>query len=208
MLLPKQIRFGTYVARIIYEKQSKGHDYYSTDLNKQKLTVFTEYPLETVKYELFEGIIYQLGEYSTRIVSDDKFCFERFARILYSVIRSNPDVVERRIPEEVTIVGKIFQVCYQTQLVNPNITGDLNFSFARIGLQDNMEKRQMFTVFWHEIIHEILHVVDDSFNKEDFVHQLAILVSELMYSNDLSWIFEDKKVACIRGTSGNSCGGI
>jgi hypothetical protein len=25
------------------------------------------------------------------------------------------------------------------------------------------------------------------------VHQLAILVSELLYGNDLSWIFEDKK---------------
>jgi hypothetical protein len=191
--LPKQIRFGTYVAKIIYEKQSRDHDYYSTDINKQRLTVFTEYPLETVKYELFEGIIFQLGEYSTRIVGDNKFCFYQFARILYSVIRSNPDIAERKIPEKVTIVGKIFQIFYQTQLDNPNITGDLNFSFSRIGLQDNMEKRQMFAVFWHEVIHEILHIVDDSFNKEDFVHQLAILVSELIYGNDLSWIFEEEK---------------
>ena len=56
-----------------------------------------------------------------------------------------------------------------------------------------MVDRQMFAVFWHEVIHEIFHVIDESFNKEDFVHQLAILVSELIYGNDLSWIFEDKK---------------
>jgi hypothetical protein len=190
--LPKQIRFGTYVAKIVYEKQSRDHDYFATDIILQKFTVYTEYPLETVKYELFQAIIYQLVGYLMRMIGDKKFCFDQFSRVLYSLLRSNPDLISKIIPDKVIILGKVFQVCYQTQLKDL-ICGELDYSFATISLQDNMGKRQMFTVFWHEVIHEIVCIIDRSFDKEDFVHQLAILVSELIYGNDLSWIFEDKK---------------
>ena len=194
MPLPKQIKFGTYVAKIIYEKQSRDHDYFTTDIVLQELRVYTEYPLETIKYECFQGIIYLLLGYLIRIVGEKKFCLDQFSRILYSLLRSNPELVNRKIPDKVIIIGKNFNILYRTQLEDLNF-GDKDYSFGKITLQDNMEKRQMFTIFWHEIIHEILYIIDESFNKEDFVHQLAIMVSELIYGNDLMWIFEeDEKV--------------
>jgi len=191
--LPKQIRFGTYVAKIVYEKLSRDHDYYATNINKQQLTIFTEYPIETVKYEFFEGILALLIGYLIKITVDGKFCHEAFCRVLYSVLRQNPDLIKRKINESIIILGKRFDICYQSQLHSPNITGEIDYSFSKIFFQEGMADRQMFAVFWHEVIHEIFHVIDESFNKEDLVHQLAILVSELLYGNDLSWIFEDKK---------------
>lgn len=193
MTLPKQIKFGTYVAKIIYEKQSRDHDYYATDISKQALMVYTEYPFETVRYALFEGIIFLLDGYLTMVAGDKTFCLDQFARLLYSVLKSNPDLVSKKIPEQVTIIGKIFQVCYQVQLSKPYLSGEMDFSLCKILLENDMAKRQMFAVFWHEVIHEIVRIIDRSFNKEDFVHQLAILVSELIYGNDLSWIFEGEK---------------
>lgn len=37
-------------------------------------------------------------------------------------------------------------------------------------------------------------LINDSLDKEDLVHQLAVLVSELIYGNNLSWIFEEEGV--------------
>jgi len=118
---------------------------------------------------------------------------ERISRIMYGVLRDNPDLTMLREASSVRIVGDIWQIERESEHFDYAAYKDECNHIIKV----NCSRRG--TAWFQSLFHEVYHVVfdilqltpDDHHEIEDAVDSLAWHLVLLLSQNDFSWLVED-----------------
>ena len=137
---------------------------------------------------LFGSLHFAVGQISIRAYERaDK---DRISRIMYGVLRDNPDLTMLREASSVRIVGDIWQISREREHFDYAAYKDgcnhiIKVNCSRSG-----------TAWFQSLFHEVYHVIFDIVqltpdDLEDAVDSLAWHLVLLLSQNDFSWLLED-----------------